>query len=838
MLSMQFGVSAFGVVTTVTAFMIGLGAGSLIGLHWADRVSRPVAIFAGLEISIALYALLLPELLQTAGSWVERLAGQLSLFQWYGLQGSAALFLLAVPACIMGAGLPLMLKATGIRSSLKKFYGVNTLGAALGALLPLWSLPTLGWTTSLRVVATLSVAVGTGAFILSRLAETAECLPENKSPRVPLRSVIFYAGIGAASLMLEISWVRLYGMVMLRTEYVLGVILAVYLLGIGFGSLLAPRLAKPWLFVLLPLAAGGFVLLGLWELPAVSAWVEGHEFRSLAGALWSQALVLAACTLPVTLILGAWLPLLADRLGDPDKSGVWLYGANAIGAGFGAMTAGLVGIPLLGAPATVAVSGIAFAILGLSWGTSRHAWLAIPIFAGCALPLWHLPPAHELLPQTLVGSRDLYFYEDIISATHVVQQEDGQRLLLTDLQRMDASTDPAAVQIQEDQARLPLLLHPAPHRVLFLGLGTGISIAGSLAFPDLERNAVEISQGAIFAANHWFAPANENAMHRTGVYRDDAKHFLGATHRHYDVIIGDLFHPDLAGLSSLLSVQQFQRVQEHLSDNGVFVQWLALNQFDSQSLNAVLRGFHHVFPQAQLFMDGMHLALVGTKQEFAGAKAMAENLRRLSESERQSATGEEGIWTWLGRYWGPIPDSVGPVQDEWMPFIEFRLPRARYAGDLDLKKLLAELLHQRPDIDTAAKILRIDATDRSNFEHAYVASDLVTRAWIASLSNDDAKAIRLTWLAYQANPRDRWIAEGLADNMLQLLPQARRQGLSERAALLRILKIDPVHTETLRALWHLERSMGNAPEAERYRLQLLAISPLDSEANMPTTSPR
>src|SRR5450756_3206125 len=37
MLSMQFGVSIFGVVLTVAAFMIGLGLGSLAGVRWAKQ---------------------------------------------------------------------------------------------------------------------------------------------------------------------------------------------------------------------------------------------------------------------------------------------------------------------------------------------------------------------------------------------------------------------------------------------------------------------------------------------------------------------------------------------------------------------------------------------------------------------------------------------------------------------------------------------------------------------------------------------------------------------------------------------------------------------------------
>jgi spermidine synthase len=837
MLTVQFGVSTFGVVITVTAFMMGLGIGSLIGLRWVNQIVRPLTIFAIIEGSIALYALLLPGVLQTTDMWVDHMATQLSLPQWYGLQGGIALCLLTIPACAMGAGFPLMLKvAEQVPLSLGKLYGLNTLGAVFGALLPLWSLPLLGWVSSLRIVAIFGLVVSAGALALSRFLQPSQPPSGNAPLCPPLRLMIFYAGIGAASLMLEIGWVRLYGMVMLRTEYVLAIILAVYLIGIALGSLLAPRPAKPWLFTLLPLAAGVFTLLSLWLLPVVSAWVEHHEFQSLSGALWTQALILISLTLPVTLTLGAWLPLLTDRLGSSGISGAWLYGVNAIGAGLGAMAAGFVGIPVLGTTATVVIAGIALTVLGLSWSrSSRHVWLILPIIGLCALPVWHLPPVHDLLPKTLTLSDDLYFYEDAISLTHVVQQQNGQRLLLTDLQRMDASTDPSAVQIQADQARLPLLLHPAPHTVLFLGLGTGISIVGSLPFPDLERSAIEISQGAIFAANHWFSPVNENAMRQVKVRRDDARHFLSSTNQHYDVIIGDLFHPDLAGVSSLLSIQQFQRARARLNDDGVFVQWLALNQFDIQSLNAVLRSFHRVFPDGQIFMDGMHLALVGTKRAFADAQAMTKNLQRMPVATREAVTNNEGKWTWLGRYWGPIPDSTGPIQDEWMPFIEYRLPQARYAGELDLEKLLIELLQQRPDIGTAMKLLGVAEADRSAFERAYAASELITRAWVASLSGNDMEAVRLTWLAYQANPRDRWIADGLADNMLQLLPQARQHGLSERAALLRILKIDPTHTETLRALWHLEQSVDDSPKAEQYRLQLRAISPLDREAITPGT---
>ncbi len=830
MLSMQFGVSIFGVVLTVAAFMIGLGLGSLAGAKWARRCAKPLVLFAALELAIALYALLLPGLLHRMTAWLDSFSSHLSLYQWYLLQGTEALCLLLIPAFAMGVGFALVLKVVDRTPlSLGKLYGLNTTGGALGALFPLWGLPVLGWVNSVYVVAALGLVVGIAALFASKISPVVETddAQDLDLSRPPVAMLLIYAGIGLGSIMLEIGWIRLYGMIMLRTEYVLGVILAVFLLGIALGSLLLPR-GKKFLVYLMPFVAGGFILLGLWLLPAVSAWVEASQFQSFFGAIWSQALVIGLLTLPVTLVLGAWLPMLADRHGG--ASGVWLYGANCLGGGAGAVLACLVILPWFGSAALVAIAGLVIAAFGLIWTGSRRVWPGFVILLLLAWPLRHMPQVADLLPKVEAGSEDLYLFEDAISLTHVVQHRDGQRILLSDLQRMDASTDPAAVEIQKDQARLALLLHPAPHSVLFLGLGTGISMAGSAPFPDLQRSAVELSEGAIYAASNWFSEVNGNITDRAQLHRDDARHYLNTTGKSFDVIIGDLFHPDLAGMGSLLSVQQFQRAKNHLTADGVFIQWLALNQFDIQSLQVVLRSFKQVFPYAQLFMDGMHLALVGPRHAFSASTVMQQNLRRLTEPNQSLATGSEGVWTWLGRYWGPIPDSPGPVQDEWLPYIEYNLPRARLDGSVNLANLLAWMLHLHPDARAAMNIMAISEQDKREFGRAYVATELTVRSWIAALGGDEAGSVKLIWLAYQANPHDRWIANALADSMMQSRSEAGGQGLTDREALQRILKVNPEHTGALRALWHLERFVGNRQEAERYRKLLLVISPLDREA--------
>lgn len=828
MLSLQFGVSVFGVVITVAAFMTGLGLGSLALADRAARVQYPLRMLAWLEGGVALFALALPWGVHLTNHGIDAAAAQLSPGAWRALMAGAAFLLLTLPACAMGAGFPLLLQSLKHpQQALGRLYGINTLGAVLGALLPLILLPWLGWNLALRAVALLGLGVALGFWVLSRGAGTV-LGPEPTPQRPPAGLVLSYAALGAASLGLEVAWTRLFGLIMLRTEYVLALILAVFLTGIGLGSLIAARRHSARWAMLLPWCGAGFTLLGLWALPWVSAWEEQAHWASLGMALLVQGSVLLVLTLPVTLVLGAWLPILTRQ---SQSNGLWLYGANSLGAALGAVVAGGLLIPWVGTAATLVVAAFAMLLLGLTWNRPFRIWMGLPLLilgvAGYGLAT--LPPASALLPQSLSGSRDLYRYEDAIAMTQVVEQADGQRLLLTDLQRRDASTEPTAVFIQANQARLPLLLHPEAHSILFVGLGTGISVTGSAAYPALQRSAVELSHGALLAAQRWFAPLNQEVLDQTTLYQDDARHFLSASTAHYDVIVGDLFHPDLAGVSSLLSVQQFERTRAHLSEQGLFVQWLALNQFDPESLDVVLRSFRAVFPQAQLFLDGMHLALVGPRGPWLGAPPALANLQRLNPRQRLEATAGEGEMTWLGRYWGPIVASPGPVQDEWAPVIEFRLPRVRYGGSVGASALLQHLLEVRPRVEQAQALLHIAPAQQPGFQRAYIGTELLVRSWIAAMRGESSQADRLVGLAFDANPHDRWTAYALSDLMLAHLDGAVARGLDRQQALQKLLQINPNLTDVLRALWH-EQIQRQDPQAEATRQRLLQSSPLDREA--------
>jgi spermidine synthase len=863
MLTAQFGLSIFGIAATVASFLLGLGAGAIwgtklldvhprrAGAAWSDR--RALACYALLELVVALYALALPWMAAAGAPLLDASAAGLAWWQWCSLQGVLALLLLGLPAAAIGASFPMVLRALPWSAALLgRIYAINTLGAAAGALLSLGLLAALGWSDALRAIALGGALVAALAFVLSRAMGTlapAGDLPHCGEPALrpgpgsvaatwaaQRRPLLAYAAAGACALMLEVGWTRLYGMVMLRTEYVLAIILAVYLLGTALGSALAAQSRRP-LALAVPLAACAFTLLGLWALAPFSAWMQQQRFESLFSALVFQSLALALCTLPSTAALGAWLPVLARRLpadaARPQPAAL-LYGANCLGGALGAVLTVVVAIPLLGAAGSIALAAVLLLLLGLALGAPRALLGAVPLAIAAAWLLQALPTPARLLGAAGAGSVVLYQYEDALTLNHVVEMPDGQRTLLTDLQHMDASSDPAAVALQADQARLPLLLHADPRSVLFLGLGTGISASGSLPWPNLQRTAVEISPGAVVAARTWFAPVNGGVMDALRVARDDAHHFLAANPGRFDVIIGDLFHPDLAGMSNLLSVEQFQRARDHLEPAGVFAQWLALNQFDRESLHTVLRSFQRVFPDAQIYLDGAHLAMVGSPAKLPAAVAMRTNLRRRSAPAADAATGGEGAATWLGRYWGPIAAGVGDVQREAWPVIEFRLPHLRYADSAGasplqqaspLADILLEMLRQRPEAARAAVQLGVAADEQAAFASAYAASELSVQSWLAVLESDTHRARQLVRLAYEANPQDRWVASDLADDLFEA---ARQDGsIEQQGTLERILRICPDHLASARALARRERGR---PDADDTLARLRALAPLDREA--------
>ena len=175
-----------------------------------------------------------------------------------------------------------------------------------------------------------------------------EKLPSSLSRLVLL---LLFAGSGCSALIYEIVWYQLLQLALGSTALSLGVLLATFMGGLCLGSLALPRL-MPFLgrlgayplrvYALLEIGIALFGLLELQLIPTIEGlYVTGLQ-HGMPGMLL-RGLAAIVCLLPPTILMGASLPAIVRATGSGAKGASWwamLYGANTLGAVFGALLAG------------------------------------------------------------------------------------------------------------------------------------------------------------------------------------------------------------------------------------------------------------------------------------------------------------------------------------------------------------------------------------------------------------------------------------------------------------------------------------------------------------------
>jgi spermidine synthase len=159
-----FGVNVEAVTTVVTAFLAGLGLGSLAGGRMAKGSDRTLLLLcAGVEIAIGLFGLWSLTFFRSLGS--------LTLEMSSITRGATMALAVMVPTSLMGVTLPLLVayvvRSTGnVGGTVGLLYFVNTAGSALAAFAAvLLILGSLGEAKSVDLAASLNLLVG--VFILA-----------------------------------------------------------------------------------------------------------------------------------------------------------------------------------------------------------------------------------------------------------------------------------------------------------------------------------------------------------------------------------------------------------------------------------------------------------------------------------------------------------------------------------------------------------------------------------------------------------------------------------------------------------------------------------------------
>ena len=700
------------VLGVVAAFFGGLTLGALLLGRRIEQSARPARWYAGCELVIGLYSPLLGLLLPPFSAWMLRLTGTLPPPAWQWSVAFFGIFLVLLPAtAAMGATLPAMdriaARLQGEGQSVAALYAANTLGAVIGVLTTaLWLVPTWGLVASAWCCAALNLLCG----VTSLLALSAPVEPPPRAAAGDVarqRSALLRLAVtGLLGIGYEVLVVRVLSQVTESTVYTFALLLAVYLIGSALGAAAYQR----WLLrcrklnqlgdaLLAALAAACLVgSMTLWGAERSRAATASALGGGQAASILAEALPALLAFGPATLAMGALFSHLVRQAQTAGVGVARALGVNTLGA---ALAPALFGVLI--APAFGLKWGLIAVTTGYLLLVRRRSWprpiVALPAAALLALALFAPSLAFIDVPD---GGHVVSYQDGAMAAVSVVEDADGVARLRINNRAQEGSN--RSQRVDGRQAWLPLLLHPAPKRALFLGLGTGVTAASAAEDPTLHVDAVELLPEVIRASAYFANSVAAGAAYpRLHVLAADARRYVRATHQRYDVIVADNYHPARSGTGSLYTVEHFTLVSARLTPGGVFCQWLPLHQLEHESLRSIVQAFLAVYPHgwallASNSLETPILGLLGRRQHFAPTE-VRERLARAALPDRVAGLGFEDELAVLGSFVaGPASlhelagDAAANTDDH--PVVAYRAPRVTYAPDSSPGDRFIALLHE------------------------------------------------------------------------------------------------------------------------------------------------
>ena len=621
------GAGIYSISVIVAAFLAGLGFGNYIGGLLSKNLSPRGAliIFAGLEIGVGAFALLSVYLFYDFLYYKY-----LELFSNLWRAGALHFLLLALPTTMMGMSLPFLTRAT-VRNAqtasrtIGYLYGINVLGAAAGALLAPWVLIRLfGIGGAVEVGAAGNLIAGLAAVALTRmgridLGSGTHSQQARKMKTTPAASgpymlwLVLYTLSGFCAIALEILWFRIMDVMAKATAYTFGTVLALFLLGLGVGSVaggpLAMRLKRPMrLFLTYQCMLLIYAGLAIWVLVNIphdwplyrdlfDYWGRYSGFGFGPNAFDSSDKILGVVAIylvvplflfgPPTLLMGLSFGALQHAVqDDPRTSGFKvgvLQSGNIAGNVMGSLVAGLVLLHFVGTAAAfkvIVAVGLIFAAIGVgdSGLRSRFSVLGAALIAAVLAM-----PDNGQLWQRLHGQSELEirFNEDETALVAVVPDRDPEYQRVS-INGKGHSKLPYGKwnAFQAMLGVVPAAIHPAPNDVAVVGLGSGESAWGA-SFRQVTRNVTiyEITAGL---APMLEGVAKDPALPRMrALFEDprvrivtaDGRIALATDNKLYDLIETDPLRPTSAYSGNLYSVEFYKLASQKLKPGGLMMVW-------------------------------------------------------------------------------------------------------------------------------------------------------------------------------------------------------------------------------------------------------------------------
>ena len=447
--------------------------------------------------------------------------------------------------------------------------------------------------------------------------------------------ILFFTGF--AALVYEIVFLKTLSLFLGQSIYAFSVMLAAFMFGIGIGSLLASKFkGEPlWLFSLTQfgIAAFGIVYIPLLNSISIPAfYIATLPFYLHNGSMIIFSLALLAIP---TSLMGISFPLLLRHVVDEkkDKKPIGqLFSFNTIGGLLGSLAAGFIFLPVLGVSGALIIASVINLSVAVSIKTkfllkrvvAAVILIAILILINPQIDVYSVGSFYnaklygsvegfkERIENKRKNSKILFSDFDVYGSVFVLQTEQYKVLYING--KPDAGTTQDATT-ELLTGYIPMLLNNNAKKVAVIGLGSGITVGATLQFDADKVDVYEINP-AVVEANKYFDKESHYALSnpKTKVIMGDARRNLALSGEVYDVIISEPSNPWIEGEGFLFTKEYYDIIDEHLSEKGVFVQWMGSYEHTEESFNILMNTVQINFPHIQIWSDGTDFYIISTRE--------------------------------------------------------------------------------------------------------------------------------------------------------------------------------------------------------------------------------
>jgi predicted membrane-bound spermidine synthase len=638
-LSVLVGSEARSTTIIVAIFLLGLALGYFVFGRYSETIKNRKQLlknYGFIELATGAYAILFPSLFNLVFN------SSIAQYNNLALHIFLTFLILIFPTMLMGATIPIMTavlpeKHDDINSVHSFIYGLNTLGAFLGVIVTVgYLINQFGFNLTLINLGFVNVLVALVYIGNNLKGEVNEkdsiVIVENNysTPAIYALSLV----VGAVSICLEMLWIRITGLTIGSGYFVFGLVLSIFILGIGLGSLslrkLSPRdfrnlLVKTAVFITLPFFAVPYLPLLISNLRVLFISHE-YVYYLFHGLVYIIFLVLL---MPGVFYLGRILPYAFSMVNKNSddysfKCGV-IYFLNTIGTFLGAVVLGYMLFYVF------QIEGIYRFCLALLFVTFSYflikakSYKSLTVLAIVLAFVFTLPFPRRFHEKALFrlkkpekihfknifkvanekSNRGIVFFEDGPNTTVTVKSfvQDGSKAVLVNGKSdgdtlADYGTTMLAAMLPYSKVKGEKL------DVAVVGIGTGISPGVLTTLPRVDSiDVLEISN-SILNSIKFLEPENYgfHKHDKVKIFNLDAfQFFKSEKKKDYEIILSEPSNPWVWGVENLYTSYFYSVAKKTMAPEGVFVQWLHTYSLSDEIFVTIIKNLRKNFKHINLY---------------------------------------------------------------------------------------------------------------------------------------------------------------------------------------------------------------------------------------------